>query len=145
MKDIDRNINSYLYCATNAFNQYNNLIDFNSINFEKKYTLDGSINPTSPESATIGYVDIDAGEYYYRQSLYKTQSTGGCLFKIYTANEQFPLFSFYAFTPIPLTFKSLIPYRFIVNSPTRVSFAHEKPTSQDFNLDFTIEIFKRVI
>lgn len=133
MKDIDKNINSYLYCAANAFNQYNNLIDFDNNNFKEIYNYDGSITSSSPDSATIGYVDIDAGEYYYRQSLYKSQSTGGCLFKIYTVYEQFPIFSYYAFTPIPLTYKTLIPYRFIVNSPTRISFSHEKPTSQDFS------------
>lgn len=143
MKDIDRNINSYLYCAASAFNKYNNLVDFNSSNFEKIYSIDGSI--VSFEAADIGYVDIDAGEYYYRHSLYTSQSTGCCLFKIYTAFDQFPLFSYYTFTPVELTYKSVIPYRFIVNSPTRVSFWHEQPTSQDFTLNYTIELFKRVI
>lgn len=49
-----------------------------------------------------------------------------------------------AITPIELTYTTLIPYHFIVSTPTRIEFSHEKPSSQKFHLNSTLELFKRV-
>ena len=37
MKDIDRNINSYLYYVSNALNTFNDIRDLNSDKLKKKY------------------------------------------------------------------------------------------------------------
>lgn len=142
MKDIDRNINSYLYYVSNALNTFNDIRDLNSDKLQKVYTIETAI--TGIKEGVIGYVDIEPGEYYYRHSLYTDVSEGSCLFSIYASYRSIPIFSYYAITPIELTYTTLIPYHFIVSTPTRIQFAHEKPTSQNFNLYSTFELFKRV-
>lgn len=142
MKDIDRNINSYLYYATSAFNRYNDVRDLDINKLKKVFTIENSI--TGIQEGVIGYVDIEPGEYYYRHSLYTDVSEGSCLFAVYASYRSLPIFSYYAITPIEQTYTTLIPYHFIVSTTTRIQFSHEKPSSQKFHLNSTLELFKRV-
>lgn len=142
MKDIDRNINSYLYYVSNALNTFNDIRDLNSDKLKKVYTIEYGIRGI--KEGVIGYVDIEPGEYYYRHSMYTGVSEGNCLFSVYASYRSLPIFSYYAITPIELTYTALIPYHFIVSTPTRIQFSHEKPSSQNFNLYSTLELFKRV-
>lgn len=59
MKDIDININSYLYYVSNALNTFNDIRDLNTDKLEKVYTIEYGISGI--KEGVIGYVDIEPG------------------------------------------------------------------------------------
>lgn len=143
MKDIDRNINSYLYNTANSFNVYHDdsgLIPGKELN--QVYSVYANVidNLNSEE---IGGTALEPGEYYYQHILNTEISEGSCLFSLIQNDQQFPLLSYYVQTPISETKYSIIPYHFLITKKTKINIVREKPTSENFKIKSVIRIYKR--
>lgn len=143
MKDIDRNINSYLYNAANSFNVYHDVTGLVA-GKELKQVYSAYANVIDNlNAADIGNTELEPGEYYYQHILNTEVSEGSCLFSVIQNDKQFPLFSYYVQTPISETKHSIIPYHFLISKKTRINIVREKPTSENFKIKSIIRIYKR--
>lgn len=138
MKDIDRNINSPLYAASNII--YINDISSNIINnFKNVYTI--NVNASGSWS-----VELQPGEYYYRQVMYSVESNNSnYIVQIYGDTSAYPFYSYFTQSPLAGTTNYIsIPYHFIVNSQTRISILVQN-IEENATIKSTIQIKKRVI
>lgn len=143
MKDIDRNINSYLYSTANSFNSYHDVSSFSYRELKQVYSVQADVTDNL-NAIEIGGTALEAGEYYYQHILNTDVSEGSCLFSLIKSDRQFPLLSYYVYTPISETKYSIIPYRFLITKKTNINIEREKPTSENFKIRSTIKIYKRV-
>lgn len=118
MKDIDRNINSYLYNVANSFNVYHDVTGLNYNMLKQVYSAFANVNDNL-NATTIGGTILEPGEYYYQHVLSTRVSEGSCLFSVIQNDKQFPLFSYYVQTPISETRYSIIPYHFLITKKNK--------------------------
>lgn len=140
MKDIDRNINSYLYNAANSFNVYHDVTGLIPRELRQVYSTNANVIDNL-NAANIGNITLEPGEYYYQHILNTEVSEGSCLFSVIQNDKQFPLFSYYVNTPISNTQYSIIPYHFLISKKTTINIEREKPTSENFKISSVIRIF----
>lgn len=143
MKDIDRNINSYLYNTANSFNVYHDvsgLIPGKELN--QVYSVYANVIDNL-NAEIIGGTALEPREYYYQHILNTEISEGSCLFSLIQNDKQFPLLSYYVQTPISETKYSIIPYHFLITKKTKINIVREKPTSENFKIKSVIRIYKR--
>lgn len=142
MKDIDRNINSYLYNVANSFNVYHDVTGLIPGELKQVYSVYADVIDNL-NATEIGGTTLEPGEYYYQHILTTEVSEGSCLFSVIQNDHQFPLFSYYVNAPISETKYSIIPHRFLITKKTRINIEREKPTSENFKIRSVIRIYKR--
>lgn len=114
MRDIDRNINSYLSSFAKSYNQFNDIAGINYRNLKNIYEVSANVIDNL-NAAEVGGTALEPGEYYYQHILKTEVSEGSCLFSVIQNDQQFPLLSYYVHTPISETKYSIIPYHFLIS------------------------------
>lgn len=137
MKDIDRNINSPLYAVSKEIHINN--ISSNIVNdFKNVFTV--NVNNSGTWS-----VNLQPGEYYYRQVIYSIESNNSnYIVQIYGNNSAYPFYSYFAQSPLVGTIDYIaIPYHFIIDSPTTIAILVQN-IEENSTIKSTIQIKKRV-
>lgn len=142
MIDIDRNINSSLYETDDSISKKINI----NINVRNNSIVVYSANVTATNGSTLvnPSVTLEPGEYYYRHTFYPVESNNDMfLFLLYTNDLNYPLWSYRQNSPLAENAVS-IPYSFNLNTKVKVNVAIYNPSTQNYNIKSTINIFKRV-
>lgn len=137
MKDIDRNINSPLYAVSNAIH-INNI----SSDIVNDFTNVFSVNANNSGSWAV---ELQPGEYYYRQVMYSVESNNSnYIVQIYGNSSAYPFYSYFTQSPLAGTVEYIaIPYHFIIDSPTRIAILVQN-IEENSTIKSTIQIKKRV-
>lgn len=136
MKDIDRNINSYLYETDNVI--FNTDVRNNSV---VVYSTDiiaingGTImNPS---------VILEPGEYYFRHTFFPVESNNDdFFFTLYINDLNYPFCTYKQNSPLSGN-NIFIPCSFNLDKKIKINIAIRKPDTQNYNIRSTINIFRR--
>lgn len=141
MKDIDRNINSYLYENDNAiFNKININTDVRN-NSDVVYSAD--VTATNGGTIVIPGVILEPGEYYFRHTFFPVESNNDdFLFTLYTNDLNYPFFTYKQNSPLSGNNISIL-CSFNLDKKIKINIAIRKPDTQNFNIRSTINIFRR--
>ena len=142
MKDIDRNINSFLYENDNAiFNKININTDVRN-NSVVVYSAD----ITAINGGTIAIppgVILEPGEYYFRHTFLQVESNNDdFFFTLYTNDLNYPFCSYKQNSPLSGN-NIFIPCSFNLDKKIKINIAIRKPDTQSFSIRSTINIFRR--
>lgn len=141
MKDIDRNINSYLYETDNViFNKININTDVRN-NSVVVYSAD--ITAINGATITNPSAILEPGEYYFRHTFFPVESNNDdFFFALYINDLNYPFCTYKQNSPLSGNNIS-IPCSFNLDKKIKINIAIRKPDTQNYNIRSTINIFRR--
>lgn len=141
MKDIDRNINSYLYENDNVI--FNKISINTDVRNNSVVVYSADITATNGSTITNPSVILEPGEYYFRHTFFPVESNNDdFFFTLYINDSNYPFCTYKQNSPLSGN-NILIPCSFNLDKKIKINIGILKPDTQNYNIRSTINIFRR--